>query len=273
MEGVDCKGRNWKRRNVSRNMADISNKEFSNLTAIFPVAIQRNNATRVAYWLCKCVCGNEVVVNAHDLKRGKIESCGCLYEASGWKRSSAKFLGKKFGLLTVIEKVGTNDNRATLWKCRCDCGNEAIVLGLTLTRGATASCGCLRRSLGEHNIARVLADNMIDFKSEYSFPDLISPFSHHPLRYDFAVFERGSAVRLIEFDGEQHDRPNEFFGGEEQFERLTVSDELKNKYAVEHRIPLVRIPYAYKDMITIDMLMGEQFVISIPPTTTERERL
>ena len=187
LNGVDCKGRSWKRRSISYNMTDLSDKKFANLTAIFPVETHSNNTTRIAYWLCKCNCGNEVVVNAHDLKRGKIESCGCLYRASGWRRSSTKFLGKKFGLLTVIEKVGTNENRATLWKCKCDCGNEVIALGLTLTRGATTSCGCLRRSLGEHNIASVLSDNRMDFKTEYSFPDLISPFSNHPLRFDFEV--------------------------------------------------------------------------------------
>lgn len=30
------------------------------------------------YWLCKCDCGNEKVVEAYSLKTGRISSCGCL---------------------------------------------------------------------------------------------------------------------------------------------------------------------------------------------------
>lgn len=34
------------------------------------------------YWLCVCDCGNLKEVNGHDLKCGKIKSCGCLYKTS-----------------------------------------------------------------------------------------------------------------------------------------------------------------------------------------------
>ena len=49
--------------------------------------------------------------------------------------------GQRFGRLTVIEpteKVGSNWK----WKCRCDCGNEAIVYAWGLIAGHTKSCGC-----------------------------------------------------------------------------------------------------------------------------------
>jgi hypothetical protein len=31
-----------------------------------------------AYWLCRCICGTEVVVAGHNLRRGHSRSCGCL---------------------------------------------------------------------------------------------------------------------------------------------------------------------------------------------------
>lgn len=54
--------------------------------------------------------------------------------------------GKTFGKWTVIElaepikdKKGYNVNR---WKCRCECGNERLVIGTTLRNGRSTSCGC-----------------------------------------------------------------------------------------------------------------------------------
>ena len=50
--------------------------------------------------------------------------------------------GKRFGKLVVIEQVWRNG--ATHWRCKCDCGNEAVVINNHLVKGYTKSCGCLR---------------------------------------------------------------------------------------------------------------------------------
>lgn len=39
-------------------------------------------------------------------------------------------------------------------------------------------------------------------------------------------------------------------------------DNEKNEYALSHNIPLVRIPYWERDNITLDMLLGDQYLIS-----------
>ena len=38
-------------------------------------------------------------------------------------------------------------------------------------------------------------------------------------------------------------------------------DKEKNQYAIEHNIPLVRIPYTERDNITLDMLLGDKYLI------------
>lgn len=61
--------------------------------------------------------------------------------------------GQRFGRLTVIERAGNNTTETwygwsmvkATWRCKCDCGAECIVIGANLRRGATRSCGCLRR--------------------------------------------------------------------------------------------------------------------------------
>jgi hypothetical protein len=48
---------------------------------------------------------------------------------------------KKFGKLLIIKSEFVK-NEERHWLCRCDCGNEKIISGHSLRRGATISCGC-----------------------------------------------------------------------------------------------------------------------------------
>ena len=57
-------------------------------------------------------------------------------------------IGQRFTRLTVIKELDrvffkTTSSRTYL--CKCDCGNEVIALPSNLHRGATKSCGCLKR--------------------------------------------------------------------------------------------------------------------------------
>ena len=52
--------------------------------------------------------------------------------------------GQKFGRLTVIKRVKNNKNGKIQWLCKCDCGNEKIIVGNSLKSGLIKSCGCLR---------------------------------------------------------------------------------------------------------------------------------
>lgn len=56
--------------------------------------------------------------------------------------------GQRFGRYTVLEKAGrTPSGRNIKWRCRCDCGAVKDVVSTVLTRGESASCGCLRRDV------------------------------------------------------------------------------------------------------------------------------
>lgn len=52
--------------------------------------------------------------------------------------------GQRFGRLMVVERAtATTKSTNARWRCLCDCGNEVTVLGTTLRRGESQSCGCL----------------------------------------------------------------------------------------------------------------------------------
>ncbi|UPI12838.1 hypothetical protein [Bacillus phage SBSphiJ5] len=59
-------------------------------------------------------------------------------------------------------------------------------------------------------------------------------------RYDFCI--HSDPTLYIEFDGQQHFKPVEAFGGVSGFEKQKVHDDIKNRYAGEN---LLRIPYYY----------------------------
>lgn len=60
--------------------------------------------------------------------------------------------GQKFGRLLVLEFAGTKPASPTsvrsYWRCRCDCGNAAIVPAAAMKSGGTRSCGCLKQKHG-----------------------------------------------------------------------------------------------------------------------------
>ena len=53
--------------------------------------------------------------------------------------------GQRFGKWTVLSYEGHTDEGIALWRCRCDCGREGIVLSSNLRQGKSKSCGCSRR--------------------------------------------------------------------------------------------------------------------------------
>ena len=64
--------------------------------------------------------------------------------------------GKKFGRLFVLCEdpepyISPKGVKTRRWRCRCDCGNEIVVLqnALTSKKDPTTSCGCSRRDYGE----------------------------------------------------------------------------------------------------------------------------
>lgn len=55
-------------------------------------------------------------------------------------------IGQTFGRLTVIERVPDKYKKGGLWRCKCECGNETIVITCNLTNCHTRSCGCLGKT-------------------------------------------------------------------------------------------------------------------------------
>ena len=131
---------------------DLTNQKFGELTVLRQATkeeiqnytkIQDTTKTRNACWWVQCSCGKEpFVVQGRNLRNGKTQSCGHLKSHPNSNRDNLE--GQKFGKLTVLNYVGSNKNGFGVWHCKCDCGNEKDILGASLKKGETKSCGCLK---------------------------------------------------------------------------------------------------------------------------------
>ena len=87
----------------------------------------------------------------------------------------------------------------------------------------------LEASRGEITIKEILQMNDINFKEEYSFPDLTSP-NGTLLRFDFAIFDdEGNLEFLIEYQGRQHYEASSKFGGKKGLYCQQYNDNLKRR--------------------------------------------
>lgn len=239
---------------------DLSGQRFGRLVALEPGPKRGKRTT----WKCICDCGNECVILTESLRGGATQSCGCIRSEQLAKRNKANaedLRGKRFGKLIVIQQVQSKRGR-TCWLCQCDCGNTKEVCSMELKKGDTLSCGCLRSSYGETIIEQILKDNNIPYKKEYEFHDLLSEHQV-PLRFDFVLFDSyGAILRIVEYDGEQHflDKVNKFWKSD-SLEKRQKRDKQKNKYCLQHNYPIVRIPYWEKNNISLNLILGDKYLI------------
>lgn len=57
-------------------------------------------------------------------------------------KGKAQMTGLRFGGLTVGEDSGQRKQGCILWRCRCDCGREILLMRNQLISGKAVSCGC-----------------------------------------------------------------------------------------------------------------------------------
>jgi len=161
--------------------------------------------------------------------------------------------GQKFGKLTVLYATDKrNNSRNVIWHCKCECGNEKDISSGDLQSGMTLSCGCLKSSKGEYLISSLLKENNIVFEQQKTFNDCTNPENTSLLRFDFYLPDYNCC---IEYDGGQHFKSVDYWGGEEEFERRQLLDSIKDEYCENNGIKMVRIPYWDYNKIDIDYLL------------------
>lgn len=100
-------------------------------------------------------------------------------------------------------------------------------------------CGCpiCKESYGERQIRQILEEYNLKYIYQKTFMDCRDK---NPLPFDFYLPDYNIC---IEYDGEQHFRSVDFFGGEDKFEKQKLHDQIKIQYCNNNHIHLLKIPY------------------------------
>jgi len=69
-----------------------------------------------------------------------------------------KYIGLRFGRLTVLREDGKTQSGQLLWRCLCDCGTEKSICHGNLSNGHTTSCGCFHKEqINNYNKTKTLS--------------------------------------------------------------------------------------------------------------------
>lgn len=163
-------------------------------------------------------------------------------------------------------KTATNDNYSVVGKyinthteieLKHNYCNTIFKVKPTMFLSAKVRCPiCTKNSNGETVIRQYLDYLNINYDVHKTFPDLLGLGGGH-LSYDFYI---KNLNLLIEYQGKQHDKPIEYFGGQKQFKIQQEHDKRKREYAKEHNIELLEIWYYDFDNITD--ILNEKFDIN-----------
>ena len=178
-------------------------------------------------------------VTYNNLKMG----CGCKY--CGMERTATS---RRLSFNQVKEIFAKNDMilldqeyRNTEEKLKYICKNhmEIGIQEMTTSNAYKNHCPYCNIIKGEKKILDFLICHKINFESHKSYDGLLGTGGGR-LSYDFYLSDYNI---LIEYQGEQHGRPVDLFGGEQQFKIQQEHDRRKKEYALNNNIDLLEIWY------------------------------
>lgn len=180
-------------------------------------------------------CNNEFNVAPNDFIKGRrCPKCSALkrrISQEEWDTRVKHLTGKEYTFLEDYKGNGTKI------KVRHEkCGHVYSVKPNNYLSGYR--CPNCKSSIGEQLISNYLSVKGIKFIPQHIFNDLKGVKGH--LRYDFYLPEYNL---LIEYNGLQHYKPIEFFGGIETYEKQVIRDRLKKDYAQINGYHLLEVPF------------------------------
>lgn len=219
----------WSTQRLASYITGITHGEYELLSEysrmLEPVKIKHNK------------CGSIYSVQPASFKEGhRCYNCAMKQIGESRRISSDEFYERAHKLLgddyEVSEFIARDEKVLVKHK---KCGNLWKTVAMNILSGS--GCPFCKSSRGERIVNLWLKSHNIQAVYQKKFCDCKDQL---PLPFDFYL---PNYNLLIEYDGEQHYKPSQFFGGEEAYKIRHKHDLIKNKYCEDNNINLLRIPY------------------------------
>lgn len=181
--------------------------------------------------------------HVNDMLPGNfVKGYGCKICSGNQRKTHEQFLKDFYNSeysneYTVLSEYQGANNKI---KLRHNCSHEYQVTPAKFIYGGKRCPKC-NYSKGEKHLEEFLIEHGINFIPQYKIKECRIK---NALPFDFAIFnDENKLICLIEYQGEQHFRAREFFGGEEGFQYQLKRDETKREFCNKNNIPLIEIPY------------------------------
>lgn len=178
---------------------NLINEKFGELLVIESIGhhiYNKKNGKKQEKFKCLCSCGEICERWRGQLISGQVTKCK---NPQNHLRDIPKkdITGKTFGKLIVI-KFSHYDREKSIkqyWLCKCDCGNEKIIIVNSLINGDTKSCGCIEKENLEKHKQR--------FKKQVVLPKNVAAFNELHYKYKICAKQRKIEFNLSREDSEK----------------------------------------------------------------------
>jgi Zn finger protein HypA/HybF involved in hydrogenase expression len=166
-----------------------------------------------------------------------IKGVGCPICNGGVKLTLEDFINKSNKIHNNHYNYSLVEYENNKSKIKIICPNHGVFIKDARHHLSGGGCNICKLSKGELKIKKFLDDRNIKYIQQYKFIDCRN---QKPLPFDFYLPEYNMC---IEYNGEQHYKPLNNFGGEKSFNKLKKRDGIKNSYCISNNIKLLIIKY------------------------------
>lgn len=146
------------------------------------------------------------------------------------------------------------------------CGKVNKVNASSFIQGSR--CPHCNESKGESRISKYMDLNLYNYKFQHKINECRDK---RVLPFDFAVFNEGKLICLIEYEGIQHFEPVKFFGGVENLRVVQRRDGIKREFCKSKGIKLIEIPYWEKE--NVESILDEELNTLFKSKNIKKEQL
>ena len=200
---------------------------------------------------CK-LCDNIWESKPYHLSHTKCECPKCIAKERGIKsrKTHEKFVEDVFNIHNdKYEVIGQYIKANVKIEIKCNnCNNNWNIVPYSLLQGF--GCPICVQSKGESSIKNYLDNNNINYYQQKTFENCKNI---QALPFDFYLPDYNIC---IEYDGIQHFKSVEYFGGDDKLKYTINNDKIKNDFCKKNKIKMIRI--SYKQIKNIEKILSEK---------------